>query len=114
VFGFTRNVLARAISQYRYLTHFMPECRRVPWGEFCADPFALGDVCRQAELTGRTCCQQSSEHQYVHVLPQAHCFTTATNESVSEASPCCVLGSCGRRLMASQCSSTALLQHRAA
>ncbi|KAI7845978.1 hypothetical protein COHA_000523 [Chlorella ohadii] len=81
VFGFTRNVLARAISQYRYLTHFMPECRRVTWGEFCADPFALGDVCRQAELTGRTCCQQSSEHQYVHVLPQAHCFTTATNES---------------------------------
>ncbi|KAI7840973.1 hypothetical protein COHA_005202 [Chlorella ohadii] len=81
VFGFTRNILARAISQYRYLTHFMHSCRLVPWGEFCADPFVLGDACHRAAAAGNSCCRQSPEHQYVHVLPQAHCFTTANNES---------------------------------
>lgn len=81
VFGFTRNILARAISMYRYLTHFMPKCQRVAWSEFCADPFVLGDVCRRAADAGTPCCKQSPEHQYVHVLPQAHCFTTASNES---------------------------------
>ncbi|PRW60994.1 Sulfotransferase family [Chlorella sorokiniana] len=81
VFGFTRNVLARAVSMYRYLAHFMPACRRVAWDEFCANPFVLGDVCRRAESVNRPCCETSPEHQYVHVLPQAHCFTTANNES---------------------------------
>ncbi len=82
MFGFTRNILARAISQYRYLTHFMHSCPLVPWGEFCADPFVLGDACHRAAAAGNSCCRQSPEHQYVHVLPQAHCFTTAANESV--------------------------------
>lgn len=83
VFGFSRNILARAISQYRYLTHFMAACRLVSWGDFCRDPFVLGDVCKRGEPAGRPCCTQSPVHQYVHVLPQAHCFTTARNESVS-------------------------------
>lgn len=99
MFGFSRNILARAISQYRYLTHFMPGCPLVPWSEFCADPFVLGDVCQRAAAAGNPCCRQSPEHQYVHVLPQAHCFTTAANESVSFISlviveqhvrPCCL------------------------
>ena len=89
VFGFTRNILARAISMYRYLTHFMPKCQRVAWSEFCADPFVLGDVCRRAADAGTPCCKQSPEHQYVHVLPQAHCFTTASNESVRPQCLCC-------------------------
>lgn len=89
MFGFTRNILARAISMYRYLTHFMPKCQPVAWSEFCVDPFVLGDVCGRAADAGKTCCQQSPEHQYVHVLPQAHCFTTASNESVRPRCSCC-------------------------
>jgi hypothetical protein len=81
VFGFTRNILARAISQYRYLTHFMHSCPLVPWGQFCADPFVLGDACQRAAAAGDPCCQQTPEHQYVHVLPQAHCFTTVNDTS---------------------------------
>ena len=83
VFGFSRNILARAISQYRYLTHFMPGCPPVPWKQFCADPFVLGDVCRRAQETGSPCCNQSPQPQNAHVLPQSHFFTTATNEWVS-------------------------------
>ena len=82
VFGFSRNILARAISQYKYLTHFMAGCPgAASWDAFCADPFHLGDAClRQAQL-GNLCCTQSAEHQYVHVIPQAHCFTTADGRS---------------------------------
>lgn len=86
MFGFSRNILARAISQYRYLTHYMHSCPLVPWGAFCSDPFVLGDACQRAAAAGNPCCRQTPEHQYVHVLPQAHCFTTANNESVSPRS----------------------------
>ncbi|PRW20519.1 DNase I [Chlorella sorokiniana] len=81
VFGFSRNILARAISQYRYLAHFVnADWPLAAWDEFCTDPFVLGDMVQQADAAGQQCCSQSAEHQYVHVLPQAHCFTTATNE----------------------------------
>jgi hypothetical protein len=43
VFGFSRNPLRRAISQYQYLSTFIsPECSDTPsWDAFCADPFVL-------------------------------------------------------------------------
>lgn len=78
MFGFARNVLARAISQYQYLTHYMgPGCPLVSWDDFCADPFTLGDACFAAAAAGKRCCDPvSALHQYVHAAPQAHCFAT--------------------------------------
>ncbi|KAI7836697.1 hypothetical protein COHA_009473 [Chlorella ohadii] len=81
VFSFSRNILARALSQYHYLSQFIDSWPLASWDEFCSDPFVLGDLVQQANAAGQRCCSQSAEHQYVHVLPQAHCFTTATNES---------------------------------
>jgi hypothetical protein len=41
VFSWGRNVLQRAVSQYRYLTQLMaPTC--IPdWGQYCGDPYLL-------------------------------------------------------------------------
>ena len=87
VFGFSRNILARAISQYKYLTHFMADCPLVTWDEFCADPLVLGDACYRAARDGAPCCpamvpgKEPAVHQYVHATPQTHCFTTADGRS---------------------------------
>lgn len=87
MFAFSRNILARAISQYRYVSHYVEEGWPLPtWSEFCSDPFVFGDMVLTAQAAGQRCCSQTAEHQYVHVLPQAHCFTTAANEPVSPAS----------------------------
>ena len=74
VFGFSRNVLLRAVSQHRYLSTFTkPGCPLVPWERFCRDPYAPGDYC---EATPR-CCAATAEHHYLHASPQANCITTA-------------------------------------
>ena len=59
VFTFTRNVWSRAVSQYQYLVHFVKSdasCRWVKWDEFCADPLAVGAVCRE----NAECCTKTS------------------------------------------------------
>ena len=81
VFGFTRNLFSRAISQYLYLTHFMARCPLVTWDEFCADPFVLGSVCYKHARAGNVCCDEAADHQYVHAAPQTHCFTTTDGRS---------------------------------
>lgn len=105
MFSFFRNILARALSQYHYLSQFIDSWPLASWDEFCSDPFVLGDLVQQANAAGQRCCSQSAEHQYVHVLPQAHCFTTATNESVSGGDSGAGLGSCApaRAILNRQC-----------
>jgi hypothetical protein len=81
VFGFSRNPLRRAISQYQYLSTFIsPECSDTPsWDAFCADPFVLGDLCADRNRSERCCTEMTvdeAEHHYLHASPQANCFTT--------------------------------------
>lgn len=84
--GSTLCLPSPAISQYRYVLHYVEAGWPLPtWSQFCADPFVFGDMVLQAHAAGQRCCSHKAEHQYVHVLPQAHCFTTAANEPVSPA-----------------------------
>lgn len=82
VFGFSRNVLRRAISQYQYLTQlFDPACPVLSWEQYCHDPYLLGDMCtartpKPSPRAGRPCCLPSPAHHYEHAAPQAHCLTT--------------------------------------
>ena len=81
VFGFSRNVLRRALSQYKYLATFLKEECHMAWGEYCQDPYLIGDVCARNDSTGASCCTQvPPEHQYLHVSPQANCLTTTTGQ----------------------------------
>lgn len=67
VFTFTRNVWTRAISQYQYLVHFVKgreECRHVKWDEYCKDPLAIGEVCRE----NAECCTKKWTHQDWHMV----------------------------------------------
>lgn len=42
VFGFSRNVLSRALSQYSYLSTFVKEeCTRLTWDQYCEDPYLV-------------------------------------------------------------------------
>ncbi len=77
VFTFTRNVWARAVSQYQYLVHFVrkekedsSKCPVERWDDFCADPLALGRVCRDDP----GCCTKKWTHQDWHMRQQSVCF----------------------------------------
>lgn len=52
------------------------------WGEHCADPFLLGDIC--ANPATAHCCSKgaaTAEHQYTHAAPQVNCLLTKRGES---------------------------------
>lgn len=52
VFGFSRNVLSRALSQYSYLTTFVKEeCTRLTWDQYCEDPYLVRPTCRYSLKT---------------------------------------------------------------
>jgi hypothetical protein len=80
VFSFTRNVFARTVSQYLYLTSFhTPGCPVAAWDDFCQRPHILGDICRH-----HSCCSQSPEHQYLHVIPQSNCLLTSDGKFTTD------------------------------
>lgn len=77
VFGFSRNVLRRAVSQYHYLVSFVKEeCGLMSWDTYCEDPYLIGDICAKLDANGESCCTLVPEHQYLHVSPQANCLLT--------------------------------------
>ncbi|KAI3432825.1 hypothetical protein D9Q98_010409 [Chlorella vulgaris] len=77
VFGFSRNVLRRAVSQYHYLARFVKEeCGRMSWDTYCRDPYLIGDICAKQDANGESCCTHGLEHQYLHVSPQVNCLLT--------------------------------------
>lgn len=51
VFAWGRNVLQRAVSQYRYLAQFVaPDC--VPdWDRYCSDPYLMVRTAHQGEMS---------------------------------------------------------------
>jgi len=73
VFAFSRNIYQRAVSQYRFLVHFLSNdanhCPQVSWNMYCKNPLILGDVCRR----NPQCCPhppKPENHwtQYFHVV----------------------------------------------
>jgi hypothetical protein len=88
VFGFTRNVWRRAVSQYQFLVHFLLlqdtpalKCPEIKWMDFCMDPPAVGDVCRKHPQ----CCPvrrngDESLFYYFHLNDQTSCLLTEGGE----------------------------------
>lgn len=83
VFGFSRNVLARAISQYGYMMQFLgqPGCPQVSWDTFCRDLYVIGDYCTFIkDPQGHSCCQKDNIFFYLHAIPQSNCFFTSEQQ----------------------------------
>lgn len=87
VFGFSRNVWRRAVSQYQYLVHFLLQntpalkCPEIKWMDFCMDPPSVADVCRKHPQ----CCPvrrtgDESLFYYFHLNDQTSCLLTEAGE----------------------------------
>ncbi|GAB4814843.1 hypothetical protein N2152v2_001889 [Parachlorella kessleri] len=80
VFGWTRNPWSRAVSSYQYLLHAVkdrPQCDKVDWDTFCADPLVFGELCKAQP----DCCPIFNHNfMFFHVNDQTTCLTTDSGE----------------------------------